>query len=79
MTDEQKKQVEDYVNAAIQSGLKVTIENMPKEEAKAQGVEGSFWEKYPDVVKVYKMVGADGTVYSHELCGGPHVETSTNM
>lgn len=79
MTDEQKKQVEDYVNSAIQSGLKVSIENMAKEEAKAQGVEGSFWEKYPDVVKVYKMVGADGTVYSHELCGGPHVENSENM
>ena len=25
------------------------------------------------------MVGGDGTVFSRELCGGPHVETSVEM
>ena len=25
------------------------------------------------------MVGGDGTVYSEELCGGPHVENSKAM
>ena len=71
--------VEDYVNNAIYQGFTTTIENMPKDEAKASGVEGSFWEKYPDIVKVYTMKGADGTIYSRELCGGPHVENSKNM
>ena len=42
-------------------------------------MEGSFWEKYPDIVKVYTMTDADGTVYSRELCGGPHVENSQDM
>ena len=42
-------------------------------------MEGSFWEKYPDIVKVYTMAGTDGTIYSRELCGGPHVENSQNM
>jgi alanyl-tRNA synthetase len=56
MTDEQKQAVEDYVNRAIASGLTVTVTNMDKNEAKASGVEGSFWEKYPDIVKVYSMV-----------------------
>jgi alanyl-tRNA synthetase len=79
MTDEQKKSVEDYVNRAIASGLSVTISNMDKHEAKASGVEGSFWEKYPDIVKVYSMVGGDGMVYSQELCGGPHVNDSAKM
>ncbi len=79
MTDEQKKAVEDYVNNAISQGFTTTIENMPKDEAKASGVEGSFWEKYPDIVKVYTMKGANGTIYSRELCGGPHVENSENM
>lgn len=79
MTDEEKQAVEAYVNEAIASDLRVTITNMPKEEAKSSGVEGSFWEKYPDVVKVYNMIGANGTVYSRELCGGPHVNTSTGM
>ena len=79
MTDEQEKAVEDYVNNAIKIGFTTTISNMPKDEAKATGVEGSFWEKYPDIVKVYTMAGNDGTIYSRELCGGPHVENSENM
>jgi alanyl-tRNA synthetase len=69
-------QVEVYVNEAIQKGCTVAIEEMPKEEAKQKEAEGSFWEKYPDVVKVYKVVAPDGTVYSQELCGGPHVKNT---
>ncbi len=53
--------------------------NMDKNEAKSSGVEGSFWEKYPDIVKVYSMVGDNGVTYSRELCGGPHVENSKEM
>jgi alanyl-tRNA synthetase len=79
MTSEQILAVENYVNEAIQSGLTVTITNMDKNEAKSSGVEGSFWEKYPDIVKVYNMVGANGVTYSRELCGGPHVENSKEM
>jgi alanyl-tRNA synthetase len=52
---------------------------MDKEEAKASGVEGSFWEKYPDIVKVYTVASEDGEVYSKELCGGPHVENTNKM
>jgi alanyl-tRNA synthetase len=69
-------QVEAYVNEAIQKGCTVAIEETPKEEAKQKGAEGSFWEKYPDVVKVYKVMAPDGTVYSQELCGGPHVKNA---
>ena len=79
MTPEQIKSVEEYVNTAIQSSLTVTIANVDKTEAKNSGVEGAFWEKYPDIVKVYSMQGADGVTYSRELCGGPHVENSTTM
>ncbi len=68
--------VEAYVNEAIGKGAAVEIVQMPKDEAKAQGVEGSFWEKYPDVVNVYQVKASDGTVYSRELCGGPHVENT---
>jgi alanyl-tRNA synthetase len=79
MTPEQIQAVENYVNEAIQSWLTVTMTNMDKNEAKLSGVEGSFWEKYPDIVKVYSMVGANGVTYSRELCGGPHVENSKEM
>lgn len=79
MSPEQIGAVEDFVNRAIESWLTVTMSNMDKNEAKSMGVEGSFWEKYPDVVKVYSMVWWDGVVYSRELCGGPHVENSESM
>ena len=42
-------------------------------------VSSVLWEKYPETVKVYKMVGDDGVTYSEELCGGPHVEESSKM
>ena len=79
MTPEEIKWVEDYVNEAIDSGLVVTMTNMDKTEAKNNWVEWAFWEKYPDIVKVYFMVGADGTIYSRELCGGPHIQSSKEM
>lgn len=79
MTPEQIAEVEAYVNEAIQYELTVTLGEEAKEQAKNRGVSGSFWEKYPDVVKVYKMVGANGVVYSEELCGGPHVANSKDM
>jgi alanyl-tRNA synthetase len=66
-------QVEDYVNNAISSDARVGVEMMNKDRAKESGVFGSFWEKYPDTVKVYAISGNDGTIYSRELCGGPHV------
>ena len=71
--------VEAYVNEAIAAKADVVIEKMPKDEAKAKGVEGSFWEKYPDVVDVYVVKAPDGTVYSQELCGGPHVENTGDI
>ncbi len=71
--------VEAYVNAAIAAGAVVTTTIMEKDAAKAAGVEGSFWEKYPEKVTVYQVQGPDGTVYSQELCGGPHVEATTDI
>jgi alanyl-tRNA synthetase len=71
--------VEQYVNDAISAGAERTVVEMKKEDARAAGVEGSFWEKYPEVVKVYLFKSADGTVWSHELCGGPHVENTNTL
>lgn len=71
--------VESYVNEAIAAGATVSTTIMDKEAAKAAGVEGSFWEKYPEKVTVYQVADSDGTVYSQELCGGPHVATTTDI
>lgn len=71
--------VEAYVNRAIKSGAHVTIEQMPKSDARARGVEGSFWEKYPDTVNVYTIKDDAGNIYSEELCGGPHVTDTSRI
>lgn len=71
--------VETYVNTAIASGAKITTVVMEKEAAKQAGVEGSFWEKYPEKVTVYQVEDTAGKVYSRELCGGPHVKTTADI
>lgn len=73
------EKIEKYVNNAISQGCYVRIEEMDKKEAKEKGVEGSFWEKYPDRVHVYSVEDAQGNVYSRELCGGPHVENTDKI
>lgn len=74
------KRVEAYVNSAIQKGATVSIDTIPKTDAeKDPTIEGSFWEKYPDQVKVYTIKDTDGVVYSRELCGGPHVEVTSHI
>ena len=67
--------VEAYVNNAIKEGGVVTMEIVPKTVAKEDPtIEASFWDRYPDDVKVYTMTTHGGVVVSRELCGGPHVE-----
>ncbi len=71
--------VEEYVNDAILKWCTVDLQNMPKQEAKDSWVEWSFWEKYPDVVKVYSFVDSEWKAYSRELCWWPHVENTNDM
>ena len=71
--------VEAYVNEAIRSECSVEMDIMEKDAARGAGVEGSFWEKYPEKVTVYRVKNAGGTVYSSELCGGPHVGNTRDM
>ncbi len=71
--------VEDFVNDAIMARATVSTTIMDKVAAKEAGVEGSFWEKYPEKVTVYQVAGLDGTMYSQELCGGPHVTTTADI
>lgn len=79
LTPEILKQVEDYVNEAISNWFSVTMEEMEKQKAKDEWVEWSFWEKYPDIVKVYTMTWKNWEIYSRELCWWPHVKDSQNM
>jgi alanyl-tRNA synthetase len=72
-------QVETYVNNAISEKCNVLVEEMKKEVAREMGVEGSFWDKYPDMVTIYTVKSDNGTLYSRELCGGPHVKNTGDI
>ena len=74
MTPEEIKAVEDQVNEWISADLPVVYDEYDKNYAKdTLKAHGSFWEKYPDVVKVYTIGNPDNPT-SREVCGGPHVE-----
>jgi len=82
MTDDQKKEIERIINAAIEKNYPITFLEMSVEEAKKQGAIGLFGETYGDIVKVYTVgepnAKAEGdpeaSAFSKEICGGPHVE-----
>lgn len=74
LTDEEKQTVEAKVNEWIAQDLSVVKRDMPKSEAETLGAEMEFGVKYPDIVSVYMIEDANGTVVSKEFCGGPHVE-----
>ena len=74
MTDDEKKAVEDQVNAWIEADLPVVFDEYDKDYARNElKAHGEFWDKYPDKLKVYTIGDFDNPV-SREVCGGPHVE-----
>lgn len=80
LTKEQIAKIEAWVNDAIDKKLEVSFEMMPKEEAKKRGAETTFWERYPEMVTVYKIWDPKTKkVYSYEVCGGPHVKNTGEL
>ncbi len=74
------RRIETFVNEAIKAGAHVEVDTVKKEVAQNDPeIEGSFWERYPDEVKVYSIKDKNGAVYSRELCGGPHVENTEKI
>ncbi|MBP6949208.1 MAG: alanine--tRNA ligase [Candidatus Pacebacteria bacterium] len=83
MTDEQKKQVEDLINAKIKEALPVTREDISIEEAKNRGAMGLFTDKYGEKVSIYRIgegkARGDANLFSIEMCGGPHIENTNTL
>ena len=79
LTDEEKKRVEELVNQKIKEALPVVKKEMPIEEAKKIGAEMEFGVKYGNTVSVYFIENKDGTIFSKEFCGGPHVNNTAEL
>lgn len=75
LSPEQVEAVEAWVNDHIRRNEAVAItEDVPIEEARAQGVVALFGEKYGEVVRTVRA-GTD----SFELCGGNHVNRTGDI
>jgi alanyl-tRNA synthetase len=68
LTRRELDRIEEIVNIKILENLKLDVQELLIEEARARGAMALFGEKYGDVVR---MVQIDE--YSRELCGGTHV------
>jgi len=79
MTDEEKKHVEDIVNAKIGEALPMQKVVMKKDEAMQTGALHFFGDKYGDEVNVYFIGDSIDTAYSKEFCGGPHVTNTSEL
>jgi len=70
-----REEIEQRCNMAIHDDLAVTASQMPLEQARVMGAMAMFGEKYPPVVRVIELGGP----WSRELCGGTHVERSSQI
>jgi len=75
LSDEQRAQVEEVTNEAVQADFEVRTFNEKLEKAKAMGAMAMFGESYPDEVRVVEIGGP----FSLELCGGTHVHNSAQI
>ena len=79
LTDEEKKKVEDLVNEKIKAHLNVVRREMPLAEAEKIGAQMEFGAKYPETVSVYFIESKEGSPFSKEFCGGPHVSNTSEL
>jgi len=74
LTNEEISQVEERVNRSILNGLKVEALETSYQQALEMGATALFGEKYGEEVRVVKMGD-----YSMELCGGTHVDSTSEV
>ncbi|QCE40446.1 alanine--tRNA ligase [Psychroserpens sp. NJDZ02] len=74
LTTEQLRDVENFVNARIESKLPLQEgRNVPMEKAIEEGAMALFGEKYGDAVRTVRFG------QSIELCGGTHVDNTADI
>lgn len=78
VTRDQLDEVEKLVNEWIALDLPVSFREYPTDEAFKLGAIGAFGDRYGDTVKVYQMGEGDQRV-SFEICGGPHVDRTSQL
>jgi alanyl-tRNA synthetase len=75
LTDDQRTQIEEVTNEAVEADYEVHSFTTELDKAKAMGAMALFGENYPDEVRVVEIGGP----FSLELCGGTHVGSSAQI
>jgi alanyl-tRNA synthetase len=83
MTSEQIERVEKMVNEAVAADMPVVKVTKSLEEAKKEGATALFGEKYGETVRTISILesgsSTSGTKYSYELCGGTHLDRTSDI
>ncbi|MBL8078472.1 MAG: alanine--tRNA ligase [Anaerolineales bacterium] len=95
MTPEQIERVEKMVNEAIAADMPVVKVTKSQEEAKKEGAMALFGEKYGEIVRTVSILESDSLLsasnsvvgsapdkqskYSYELCGGTHLDRTSDI
>ena len=79
MTPEQIERVEKMVNDAIAADMQVVKQTKSLDEAKKEGAMALFGEKYGEVVRTISILGGGEGKYSYELCGGTHIDRTSDI
>ncbi len=75
LTEDQRTEIEEVTNEAVQADFEVHTFIEQFDKAKAMGAMALFGEAYPDEVRVVEIGGP----FSLELCGGTHVHNSAQI
>jgi alanyl-tRNA synthetase len=75
VSEQELRQVERHVNAAIRANMPVQPRVTSFDEARSAGAMALFGEKYGDRVRMISI----GDGYSRELCGGTHLNHTGQM
>ena len=78
VTDEQLTAISADVAKHVAAAVPIRWETLPLAEARKQGAMMLFGEKYPDPVRMVSM-GPAGNAFSKELCGGTHLENTSEV
>jgi alanyl-tRNA synthetase len=93
MTPEQIERVEKMVNDAVAADMPVVKETKSQDKAKKEGAMALFGEKYGEIVRTISILESDSLLsersqqqaaalqskYSYELCGGTHLDRTSDI
>ena len=79
MTPDQVERVERMVNEAVAMDMPVVKVTKSLDEAKKEGAMALFGEKYGETVRTISIMEGGEDKYSYELCGGTHLERTSDV